>query len=46
MNGYEPVVRALCEAGADVNFQGGKKQWSAMHYAVRRSQMPAIETMT
>ena len=38
-------TRLQHKQGADVNFQGGKKNWSAMHFAVRRSQMPAIETM-
>ena len=45
MSGYGGVVRSLCEAGADPNHQGGKKQWSPMHYAAIRSRLDALEIM-
>ena len=45
MNGNDGVARALCEAGADPNIQGGKKQWTALHYAARRSQLPSLEVL-
>ena len=45
MNGNDGVARALCEAGADPNIQGGKKQWTALHYAARRSQLPSLEVI-
>ena len=45
MNGKSDVVRALCEAGADPNIQAGKKNWGAIHYAARRSQLEPLEIM-
>ena len=45
MSGHAGVVRSLCEAGADPNHQGGKKQWSPMHYAAIRSRLDALEIM-
>jgi ankyrin repeat protein len=45
MNGKGDIVRALCEAGADPNIQAGKKNWGAIHYAARRSQLEAMEIM-
>ena len=43
--GYHDSIKAFIDAGADVNLQGGRSQWTALHYATNVADPVAVKIL-